>query len=296
MIKIAIGTAQFGMNYGINNNRGMIQPNEAFCILDEAVRAGIDTVDTAYCYGSSENLIGDYTRAGRRNLKVISKQPKCSHVETEKFFTGSLRRIGAQTLYGYLIHSFEDYKRDEATWVELEKLKRKGMVNKIGFSLYSPFELEHILKRGLAVDIIQIPFSIFDQRFIPYLSEMKRRKMDIYARSVFLQGLVFKDPNELDSHFVKISDKIKALGLLAAKLNISIASLCVNFVIANEYIHKAVVGLDSLENLIEIIRVSQNACLPKNIAHEISGLRIDDDGILLPFNWKLSKDRTWQTR
>lgn len=289
MIKIALGTAQFGMDYGINNSSGKVKTVEVFNILDEALKVGIDTIDTAYSYGDSESIIGNYASAGRNNLKIISKQPKCYCAEIEKLVGESLKRLGVQTLYGYLVHSFESYRQDEAVWTELEKLKAKGRVAKIGFSLYSPFELEYILKRGLTVDIIQIPFSVFDQRFSPYLSEMKKRNIDVYARSVFLQGLVFKRSGELDGYFVKITDKLEALNSLAAKLGLSVASLCVNFVTANEFVCKAVVGVDSLENLLEIIRASiDSPCLSGDAVHDISNLSINDDSILLPFNWKLS--------
>lgn len=295
MNKIALGTAQFGMDYGINNKPGMVGPDEVRLILDEAVAAGIDTVDTAYYYGQSEKRIGDFLRKGGRHLKLISKQPVCRHDEVKKFLLESLSRLGARRLYGYLVHSFESYKKDETVWAELEELKAEGKAAKIGFSLYSPFELEYILKKNLAIDMIQVPFSIFDQRFGPYLSELKNRKVEIYARSVFLQGLVFNNPYTLDKYFAKIKDRIEALNSLSARLGMSIASLCVGFVTSNGNIDKAVVGVDSLENLIEITGIAQDIPLPKNIAGELSGLRIDDDDILLPFNWKLSKAKACRT-
>lgn len=289
MSKIVLGTVQFGMDYGINNRHGRVCTDEVFRIMGEAVQAGIDTFDTAYSYGDSERVIGDYIRSGNRELKLISKEPKCSHNEVRNFFNESLTRLGVSALYGYLVHNFENYKHDESVWTEFEKLKLECKVSKIGFSLYSPFELEYILKKDLRVDIIQLPFSIFDQRFSPYLIELKKRKIDVYARSVFLQGLVFKNPNDLDKHFVKITDKINALNTLSAKLGVSIASLCINFVTTHEYVDKAVIGVDSLENLVEIISALKVNFLTKDIIGEISNLRINDENILLPFKWKLSK-------
>ena len=289
MNKIALGTVQFGMDYGINNKRGKIHPDEVFSILDEAARSGIDTLDTACSYGDSEKVIGDFVRLGKSCFKIVSKLTACTREKTEEIFKESLNRLGVSVLYGYLLHSFETYKKDEWIWGELEGIKSEGRVKKIGFSLYLPSELEDLLRRNLAIDIIQIPFSVFDQRFEPYLSEMKKRGIEVHARSIFLQGLVFQNPAKLDKYFETISDKVESLNSLSCKLGISIASLCVNFATANEYIDKAVVGVDGMENLIEIVKVSRDQFLSRDAICDILNMRIDDENMLLPFKWKLLK-------
>ncbi|MBU0605749.1 MAG: aldo/keto reductase [Candidatus Omnitrophica bacterium] len=291
MTKIALGTAQFGMDYGVNNKRGKVAPEEAFRILHRAATIGIDTVDTAYSYGESEEVIGGYLSAGKSGLKVISKLPACSHSDVRGFFDRSLGRLGVSKLFGYLVHGFKAYQDDEAIWAELEKLKLHGKVEKIGFSLYSPSELEQILKRDLAVDLVQLPLSVFDQRFVPYLSAAKKRGIDIHARSVFLQGLVFTRPDELDTYFRRVRDNIDALHSLSMRMGASIASLCINFVAAYPHVDKIVVGVDSEENLEEIIGISRGKPLSQDDVSKISRMRIDDDAILLPFHWKLSKVR-----
>lgn len=289
MNKIALGTAQFGMDYGVNNRRGKVRPDEVFNILNEAARAGIDTLDTAHSYGDSEKVIGDFIRNGENNFKIISKMPARTSGKIDETFKESIGRLGTPILYGYLVHSFEAYKKDEKIWSELTRLRSESKVEKIGFSLYLLSELEDLLQKDMAIDIIQIPFSVFDQRFGPYLSEMKKRGIEVYARSVFLQGLVFKDPKDLDRYFAGISDKVDGLHSLSCRSGMPVLSLCVNFVTANRFIDKVVVGVDSLENLIEIINVPQDKFLTKDIISEILNMRIDDEDILLPFKWKLSK-------
>ena len=58
--KLAIGTVQFGMNYGIANNSGKINYNEAKSILEYAENVGADTLDTAIIYGDSESTLGEF--------------------------------------------------------------------------------------------------------------------------------------------------------------------------------------------------------------------------------------------
>lgn len=285
MNKIALGTVQFGMDYGINNKRGKIPKEEAFEILNLAVNRGIETVDTARNYGDSEKILCDFMQNYHKELRVISKLPKCAHKEVSGIFALSLQQLGITEIYGYLIHSFSGYKEDPKVWDELVKLKNNGKVKKIGFSLYFTDELETILAQGLEIDIVQFPFSIFDQRFTTYLAELKRRKIEIYIRSVFLQGLVFKKPSQLCNYFAPIKGKVEELNLLAREYNLPIFSLCLNFALVNEFIDKIVVGIDNIEHFNDLI----NSITPYSdfgsILPRLSRLNIKEEGIIVPSNW-----------
>jgi aryl-alcohol dehydrogenase-like predicted oxidoreductase len=289
MSKIALGTAQLGMDYGVSNKLGKVAVEEAFRMLDRAVAEGIDTIDTAYSYGESEEVIGQYMRTAKRALNIVSKQSSSSHSDVRTFFDRSLARLGVSKLFGYLIHSFDAFQNDKEIWTELESLRSRGKVEKIGFSIYSPSELEEILKMDIAVDMVQLPLSVFDQRFVPYLSGMKKRGIDIYARSVFLQGLVFMQPDKLDSYFRNVRENIAAVHSLSENMGVSIASLCINFVTAHQQVDKIVVGVDNEKNLEEILDISRSKPLSKSDVSRISRVRINDNSILLPFEWKLSK-------
>lgn len=287
--RLCLGTAQFGLDYGIANRRGKIPKEEVFEILTEAIKFGIDTVDTAYDYGESEEILGNFVKHYHGNLKIISKLPKCEHNEVEGILDSSLKKLGISAIYGYLIHNFESYKEDRKIWDELERLKSKGRTEKIGFSIYYPQELESLFKDGLEIDIIQIPLSIFDQRFNPYFSELRRRNVEIYTRSVFLQGLVFKNSSELDTHFQPLRTKMEQLNLLARGYNIPIFALCLNFPVRNEFIDKIVVGVDNLQHLEEIMRMPDLLSKIDRILPQLYGLRVDDESLILPFNWNINE-------
>lgn len=292
MHKVALGTAQFGMNYGINNKRGKIPKKEVFEILTEALKSGIDTLDTAYSYGESEAVIGEYIKKYKKKIKIVSKLPKCNPKEVKNIFHFSVKRLNGSSLYGYMIHSFQNYVENSKIWNIMEQLKSDGKIEKIGFSIYFPNEVEYFLKNNIKIDIIQIPYSIFDQRFAEYLPELKNKDVEIYARSVFLQGLVFKHPDRLNDYFVKIKKKIENLNSLSIKLNIPIASICINFAVLNKFIDKVVVGVDSIENLKEIIRSPNYLNDVENILPMLSGFKVDDEKIILPLNWNKKNEHT----
>ena len=58
MTKLALGTVQFGMDYGINSGI-KVEQNEVLKIVNLARKSGIKLIDTAQLYGSSEKVLGN---------------------------------------------------------------------------------------------------------------------------------------------------------------------------------------------------------------------------------------------
>lgn len=285
--KVALGTAQFGMNYGINNLRGKIPRDEVFDILNLALESGINTLDTAYSYGESETLIGEFIAENKKDFHIVSKLPKCELSEVENILNSSLLKLNIDAFYGYMIHDFQYYIKNPGIWDILENLKSNGKIDKIGISLYYPYELEYLIKNGIEMDLIQVPYSIFDQRFEQYFSKLKSSNVEIHVRSVFLQGLIFKNPDELNNHFEKIKEKIVYLNSISTILDVPIAALCINFAILNKFVDKVVVGVDSADNLHDIILSSKYHLKVNNVLNELSNFKEKDENIILPVNWKV---------
>ena len=162
-------------------------------------------------------------------------------------------------------------------------------IEKIGLSLYYPSELEYIIENEIDADIIQVPYNIFDRRFEQYFPVLKKMGTEIFVRSVFLQGLVFKDPSELDDYFEKISGKLVNLHSLAAELDIPIAALCLNFAVLNEFVDEVIIGVDSEQNFREIVSSSVYRTRVENALQTLYLLQEDDENMILPMNWKVSK-------
>jgi aryl-alcohol dehydrogenase-like predicted oxidoreductase len=285
--KIALGTAQFGMDYGINNNKGKIPKDEVFEILTESLKFNIDILDTAYAYGESELVIGDFIKNNQKQFKIISKLPECTPEKVTGFFEESLKRLGVDSLYGYMIHSFQQYQKNPQIWEILKDLRSHGKIKKIGFSLYYPFELDHLLDNGIEFDMIQVPYNIFDQRFGPYFPKLNDKDVEIYVRSVFLQGLVFKNPSQLDEYFAAIKEKLRSLHLLCAKMDVPVVALCLNFAILNKFVDRVVVGVDSSENLKEIVSSGNYIKDIEDVYDDLRSFKVNDEKIILPFNWKV---------
>jgi aryl-alcohol dehydrogenase-like predicted oxidoreductase len=278
--KLALGTAQFGLDYGINNTNGQVQVSDIQTILAFANSVGLDTLDTAFLYGNSEENLG---QCDLENFKIVSKLPPCEVGEIETTLEKSLRRLQQKNLYGYLFHHFSTYQKDEKTIDRLQALKAKGKVQKIGFSLYHPSELETLFDKNIDFDLVQVPYNLFDQRFDDYFPLLKSKGVEIHTRSAFLQGLFFKELNKIPPHFNSVLPQLNQLH----QYEIDKAALCLNFVVANPNIDKVVIGVDGVEQLKMNVESLKELSKVQLIRAELETLQVDNELIINPSLWKL---------
>ena len=285
MSKLIIGTANFGMDYGISNPSGKLSDKKITRIFEAGQNCGIDTMDTAQAYGDAEKRVGNILNENNFNFNIITKlKPGISGSIIDLFET-SLTKLKTKQLYGLLYHSFADYKVKPDTWYDLQKLKNIGKVLKIGFSLYYPYELELLIRNNIDFNIIQIPYSIFDRRFEYLFEILKMREVEIHTRSVFLQGLVFSNPNELNPKLSKLKEKIEILQNLSSLHSMSIASICLNFVYMNSNINNIVIGVNDANSLIENTNSVKDYNRIAQFTMELERLQETDEQLIIPSNW-----------
>jgi len=275
--KIVLGTVQFGSQYGINSagrpSKGIVSE-----ILLEAHKAGIRKLDTSSAYGDSEKILGECVPLGV-DFDVVSKYPK-GIGSIDEAIEGSLLRLNSAKLYGYLLHHFELYKENNALWNDFLRLKNEGKVQKIGFSLYNPDELELLLNNKVKFDILQIPYNIFDRKFDPYLKDLKEACVEINVRSTFLQGLFFMDRNALPTILEPLKRYLLQLDGIAAELGLTVAELALNHNLQNPHIDGVLIGVDNTSQLLQNITAVKDCEV--NIEMKISA---DVQYLLNPVNW-----------
>jgi aryl-alcohol dehydrogenase-like predicted oxidoreductase len=285
-MKLCLGTVQFGLDYGINNSKGKIAEDEVVRILEFAYNHGIVILDTARGYGGSESALGRSFKKVDKEFKIITKYSAENMVTPVSSIDLSLQSLGVGHVYGYLFHKYSVFQDNPDLINDFIKIKEQGKTGKIGFSLYYPLEAEYILKNNIPCDIVQVPYNIFDQRFAYLFSDLKSKNIDIYVRSIFLQGLFFINPDKLDPYFYPVRELLKKLYKIATIYSIDISTLCLGFVNANKNIDKIVVGVDSLDDLQSNIE-NYSALEKSNISyHLLESFSIADECIILPFNWK----------
>lgn len=275
MNKLVLGTVQFGLQYGVNS-AGRPSPKAVKYILDEATKGGITTLDTSSAYGNSEEVLGESISIPGQ-FKIVSKYPK-GETSVGEMFNSSLSRLRVDKLYGYLLHHFEVYKNNPKIWDEFVALKESSKIQKIGFSLYSPEDLEFIFKNGSPFDLIQFPFNIFDKRFLPYMKELHEKGVEIHVRSTFLQGLFFKDRNALPEKLRPMRKYLLQLDEFSKNSSLSISEIALNYNMQNPYIDGVLIGVDNVEQL----RMNLNSVMDTPIDIEIE---VKERELLNPVNW-----------
>jgi len=276
------------MDYGIANKRGKISKKEAFGILKFLSDVSIDALDTAFFYGDSERTIGDFIAENRINFKIISKPPEFDEYgpeDAEGALSTSLTNLKQKRIYAYLIHRFDDFVKYDRFWHDLKDMRRRGLVEKIGFSVYKPQDVDTLLAEEIDFDIIQVPYSIFDRRFENYFSVLKKHRIEICARSVFLQGLAFLNLDELEKGLEGARGHLEALEQIATESGISKNAICLNFALLNPLIDRVVIGVDRLNHLKENIENIASLEKVKGICDRLEELQIEDEDILLPYKW-----------
>lgn len=277
--KLALGTVQFGLDYGISNRDGQTPEKEVKEILALAHQSGIKTLDTAWAYGSSEQILGK-TLPFNHAFEIISKFPTVDPGRTlSDYARESLDRLGIKQFYGYLAHTADVLKQNNALWSQLQQLKAEGLVLKVGYSLYSPSELQYLLNMNMMPDLVQVPYNIFDRRFEPHFEMLRDNGVEIHTRSAFLQGLFFTDPEKLPTFFDSVKLQLKQVRDKFSSSSDLSASL-LYFCASHPAVSRVVVGVNTADQL------SDNLNGLKDVkSAEWPLFFLKDESILLPYHW-----------
>jgi aryl-alcohol dehydrogenase-like predicted oxidoreductase len=272
--KIGLGTVQFGIPYGISNKHGQTSELEVSSILKTARKVGINTLDTANSYGTSEKVLGQNNIA---DFKIVSKfLRQHTNQNISDILNESLKNLNVTAIYGYMAHRPMDVVQYPNIWDELNMLKQNGTIQKIGFSFNEIFEIEEVLKIGFNPDIIQVPYNYLDHRFESYMKELKNQGCEIHTRSAFLQGLFFMETQKLTSFFDEIKPIIEELQKTIEDLPTALLQFCIH----KPFIDKVIFGVNTNDQLKSNIQGISNTLtsLPENNTPI-------NDSILIPSKW-----------
>lgn len=291
-MKLVLGTAQFGLDYGITNKKGKVAAQEVVKILEYAAVNDINLIDTAIEYGDSESILGKYC-SSIGMFEFISKI-KLAVSDTvaniEKKVVASCKRLGVEKLHGLLVHNAGGliHKDSILLWQKLEKLKELGLVDKLGASVYSPVEASQIVD-CCAIDLLQFPFNLFDQRFndISLINKLKKNKVELHARSVFLQGILLADYKGLNEYFNPIQFKFKLIEEYCGLYQINKMQLLIAYLKAFNFYDSLVMGITDVIELEEIVN-GFNDSKVLNLEINFNDFAVKDERFINPSKWSLT--------
>lgn len=282
-MKIALGTVQFGLNYGVTNSAGQVSLDEVNSILELAKQSSISIIDTAIAYGDSEATLGQFDLS---SFSVISKIPslKIHSGSIEKSVSESLKRLNIDSLYGVMLHDEDDiFIENNKLLNELKSFKEQGLIKKIGASFYSPEISLKAIDEGI-VDIIQVPANQLDSRFFAQgiFDKAAEKNIEVHIRSLFLQGLLAVNNNKRPMNFQKHPDLIK-YDKYAQEFDLSNLELALLYLEQTKNIDFGVLGFVNAQQLKETLAAYKNIRKIKiELKPELSSC---DDILLNPSKW-----------
>lgn len=293
--KLMLGTAQFGLPYGIANRRGQPSFEDVCAILEAAASGGVNGLDTAPVYGTSEEVLGRALRETglHSHFRVISKighladevsslAAACDYVEES--ITASLQRLGLDYLPVVLFHREQNVRYTEA----LLAARDKGLVRHVGTSIVTP---EGAL-RALAVpqmEALQIPVNLFDHRFtrrFPVVEQSARQGVALFVRSVYLQGFLLMPETDVPPDLEEFLPVRRQVEALAQQAGMRMEELALRYALSLPGVVSLVMGVDSVDHIRHNLRLLQGGPLPPDLMAAIPRTVPElPDKMLLPNLW-----------
>ncbi|MBO5364621.1 MAG: aldo/keto reductase [Clostridia bacterium] len=292
--EFTLGTVQLGIPYGINNASGMPSFEESSTILQTALDAGITSFDTAKAYGESEAVLGRFFKESPAEKTLITKVKFDKETKDEVVKSlfdqakDSCEKMGLAKLPFVMLHNENYvYTYGKTLTDALAELKREGLADNIGISFSDRSKMEEVLSCGV-FDHIQIPQNMFD---CPELKSGLLKKIgdmgiSVFIRSVYLQGLFFRDTNTLPDKLMSAKAPIDKLNAIAERENMSMAQLALSFLKNADGITSLVLGCETPEQLLDSVSKFDTPPMSAAVREEILAISEEIEPVVIkPWEW-----------
>ena len=284
MATIILGSVQFGIPYGINNNLGIPDIEEVITLLDFARSNGITIIDTAAAYGAAQNKIAAYHQ-NHPPFEIITKVHLEGHENIQQSIEASLENLYISSFHTILYHRFSDYMKFPKEHRSLMTMKKQGLMKYAGVSIYSNDEFSRAIQLDW-VDVIQFPYNLLDndaQRGALINTAKKAGKI-LHSRSVFLQGLLMKPIKDFPLALHPLKKYLANISQAESRHQIQRLSLCINYALQNKLLDGVLIGVDTKEQLKQNINASLTP-ITNALMHEIDHIKVTEIDLLYPYNW-----------
>ena len=285
MSQIILGTANLNKKYGFLKKS--IRFSEFKKIIKNSNKNKVRYIDTSINYSGVHKILG---KLNLNKIKVITKIsiPTNNNINAElwieKIIKNIVRDLKTRSLYCVLIHHSNillnnKYKK---YILNLNELKKKGKIKKIGFSVYNLREAKILLKK-YKFDILQVPLNIINQTFCDknFLQNIRKKNIEIHARSIFLQGILLSKDLRKMKYFKRWRTLWKDYYNWLNKNRISGLTACLSFINGVKNISGYVIGIENEKQFKQVL----DCKIKKNLKFE-SFLSQKNKKLIDPSKWK----------
>jgi aryl-alcohol dehydrogenase-like predicted oxidoreductase len=260
-------------------------------LLNSALDAGLNVIDTAECYYNSEELIGQAVGNRRKEFYLFTK---CGHPHGMESganwskgsilesVTRSLQRLKTDRLDLLQLHSCSEVELRKGEVIDaLQAARDKGYTRYIGYSGDS--RAAHFAVESGAFDALQTSINIADQEAIGLALPLAREKrMGVIAKRPIANAAWKTGHRPIDSYHHEYWERLRKLNydFLRGDLNKSI-SIALRFTLSVAGVHTAIVGTKKPERWSENARLLEAGPLSEREFHAIRD------------RWEECAPRTW---
>jgi aryl-alcohol dehydrogenase-like predicted oxidoreductase len=257
--------------------------NKGFKI--EGGEENITELDKADAYGNAQELIGEYIRSGKRDFLNNTKF-RDSELSISEQLQQTLQQLHLKKANVYFFHRFEDMIHHPGSLDELADLRGKGLIEKTGVSIYTNVEFFKTIQTK-NIDVIQLPLNLLDNysKRGNLVCMAKEQGKILQVRSVFLQGLFFKERQTWPHHLFPLFKYISRLQEIALEYDLTMYDLALSYVLSKKEIDHVIIGVDSVEQLVNNLRV-QKFTMNEELSGKIDAINVEEESLLYPYNWK----------
>jgi len=293
--EMTLGTVQLGRAYGINNSKGMPTFEESSTILNTALDLGINTFDTANNYGESESVLGRFFEENKSEKTIITKIGFENEKEDEVYesvFSQTrecAKKLKLDKIPFVMLHSERYIPRYGKVLTEaLKDLKKEGLTDGVGVSFSRRDHLAQYLLDNDTYDCIQIAANMLDSADFKsgLIEKIANQGISVYVRSVYLQGLFFKDTNSLIDVLKCAKPSLDKLHILADELGISMSQLAISYMRQQKGISSLVLGAETPEQVKDSASMFAAPPLPAKAIDKINEIAEEVPPVVIrPWEW-----------
>lgn len=278
-----LGSANFGNEY--SGSRVFLDQSKVENILDTFEKLGGCTIDTAANYGNSHAIIASLNNK-RFNIgtKISSDLLTSKEIIAEAIH--SLDQVFGKNLSYILLHnSPNNYKLCTTAVSYLIDYLRERKHLKFGISIYYFEELKSAISLGLPIQSVQAPLNYLDRRFVETekLEFYENNNIQVFYRSIFLQGQLLKERSDLPACFQKSKD-YELFEKDRDKYQDSSIGILLKFALTNIQEDQMVLGIESVEQLLELKNSIDN--IQKKGLNLVNFEKVEfDEKTCIPMNW-----------
>lgn len=290
--RLGMGTVALGMAYGVGPTAVMPTDADATAILIAARNNGVDFFDTAPAYGEAEKRTGEALKADKEAI-IATKlllPPDLSDAQCETFvhqsILASLTRLQRNKIDVLKIHNATAATMTRTPLLNaLNNEVAAGRVTALGASVYGPDDARAVLETP-DFRVVQIAFSILDQRCRAIFDLAKERGAGLVVRSALLKGSLSPRYVHLPQDLAPLRAAIEKVLTITGCTAKELPEVAMRFVLGQGApVSVVLAGASTMEELNQAVKAAQQGPLTRSEISELEDINIQDERLLNPALW-----------